>query len=444
MALFVSLAIRTGWNVLPAMNASGTQLWDMTGGSDPWYMKRVIDYVVAERSHFIFDSDRSYPMGVINPRPPLFSWSIALGGIGLNWLTDSSGDQMVWWSVSAMPAIYGALILLPLAGIARRVHSNLAGVITAWLIALMPGHIGHSTFALADHDSFALLFISMAFYFWVRAVEGIKDERIFSETSRNPLYLFAGIREMWHRNSLVMSCATLSGISFATAALGWKGFVYGPGILFLAFSVQAILNLFRGRDSLPITSMTLQMLFTAFLVPLPFYIWPGLDLLFDPSGFQPMFYIIGFTMALGWVTCSFRDKPWLLVVGSGTALFGAILMTLYILQELEWYNGWDVLFTGGFYFSKNKIFGTIGEAQAPSRGVLFASYGPIVAIIAISCAVVLLWRGARRGRQSHLFLGSWTIVVAYMAWSAGRFIFNATPAMAVVGGIGIAMLWGAT
>ena len=52
------------------------------------YMKRVIDYVVAERSHFIFDSDRSYPMGVINPRPPLFSWSLALGGLGLNWLTD--------------------------------------------------------------------------------------------------------------------------------------------------------------------------------------------------------------------------------------------------------------------------------------------------------------------------------------------------------------------
>ena len=35
MALFVSLAIRTDGNVLPAMNASGTQLWDMTGGSDP-------------------------------------------------------------------------------------------------------------------------------------------------------------------------------------------------------------------------------------------------------------------------------------------------------------------------------------------------------------------------------------------------------------------------
>ncbi len=443
MALFVSLAIRAGWNVLPAMNASGTQLWDMTGGSDPWYMKRVIDYVVAERSHFIFDSDRSYPMGVINPRPPLFSWSLALGGLGLNWLTDSSGDQMVWWSVSAMPAVYGALIVLPLAGIARRVHSDLAGVITAWLIALMPGHIGHSTFALADHDSFALLFISMAFYFWVRAVEGIRDERLFAETSRNPLYLIAGMREMWSRNPMVMSCATLSGISFATVALGWKGFVYGPGILFLAFSVQAFLNLFRGRDSLPITAASLQMLFTSFIIPLPFYIWPGMDLLFDPSGFQPMFYIIGFTFALGWVTCSFRDKPWLLVVASGTALFGAILLTLFVLQAINFYNGWDILFTGGFYFSKNKIFGTIGEAQAPSRGVLFASYGPVVSIIAISCAVFLIWRGSRKNRQSHLLLGTWTIVAAYMAWSAGRFIFNATPAMAVVGGLGIAMLWNA-
>ena len=154
-----------------------------------------------------------------------------------------------------------------------------------------------------------------------------------------------------------------------------------------------------------------------------------------------MFYIIGFTVALGWVASSFRDKPWLLVLGTGGLLIGGILAILYILQQLEIYNGWDILFTGGFYFSKNKIFGTIGEAQAPSRGVLFASYGPVVALIAVACAFVLMWRGARRERQSHLLLGLWVIIATYMAWSAGRFIFNATPAMAVVGGIGLMMLW---
>ena len=146
-----------------------------------------------------------------------------------------------------------------------------------------------------------------------------------------------------------------------------------------------------------------------------------------------MFYIIGFTLALGWVSSSYRDKPWLLVLGSTAVLMGSILAVLYVLQQANIYDGWDVLFTGGFYFSKNKIFGTIGEAQAPSRGVLFASYGPIVSLIAIFVAVMLLWRGARKEKQSHILLGLWVLIAIYMAWSAGRFIFNATPAISVVG-----------
>ena len=105
------------------------------------------------------------------------------------------------------------------------------------------------------------------------------------------------------------------------------------------------------------------------------------------------------------------------------------------------YAGWDILFSGGFYFDKNKIFGTIGEAQAPSRGVLFAYYGPIVSLIGLGCAFVFLWRGARTNKMPFTLLGSWGIISTYMAWSAGRFIINATPVMAVLGGVGIAMLW---
>ena len=440
-ALIIGLAVRTGWNVLPAMNASGTGLWDMSGGSDPWYMKRVVDYVVYQKSHLIIDADRAYPMVAINPRPPLFSWSLALGGLFLSWLSGMSLETSVWWSVASLPAIFGALIVLPIAGLARKLHSNMAGIVAAWLIALMPGHIGHSTFGLADHDAFAMLFLAIAFYYWVKAMDELKNERLFKTPSLSPLYIIAGIRQMWSTNPVVMSNATLSGVSFAVVALGWKGFVYGPGILFIAFAFQIFFNMFRRRDSLPITAASLQMMLTAFVIPLPFYCWPGLSLLFDPSGFQPMFYIIGFTLALGWVSSSYRDKPWLLVLGSTAVLMGSILAILYVLQQANIYDGWDVLFTGGFYFSKNKIFGTIGEAQAPSRGVLFASYGPIVSLIAIFVAVMLLWRGARKEKQSHILLGLWVLIAIYMAWSAGRFIFNATPAISVVGGIGIAMMW---
>ena len=441
LALIIALVVRSAWNIIPAMNANGTGLWDMTGGSDPWYMKRIVDYVIAERSHLIFDHDRAYPAGGINPRPPLFSWSLAMGGLALSWILEMPADDAIWWSMGALPAIYGALIVLPIAGIATRAYGKRAGIIAAWLIALMPGHMSRSTFAMSDHDSFAMLFLAIAFYFWMRALEGVDGKKVFQNASSNPLYVIAGMRETWRRNPQMMANATMSGIAFSVMALGWKGFVYGPGILFLAYSFQVAVNIFRGRDSLQFTSAALQMMITATLIPIPFYAWPGLELLFAPSGMQPMFYIIGFTFAVGWVSSSFRDKPWLLVIISGSSLFGSILALLFILQGADLYNGWDILFTGGFYFSKNKIFGTIGEAQAPDRGVLFASYGPIVAIIAICCAFVLLWRGSRRNKSGLTLLGLWTIIATYMAWTAGRFIINATPAMAVVGGIGISMLW---
>ena len=61
-ALLAAFVVRIMWNVIPAMNAAGTGEWDMTGGSDPWYMKRAIDYILAQNSHFIIDMDRAYPV----------------------------------------------------------------------------------------------------------------------------------------------------------------------------------------------------------------------------------------------------------------------------------------------------------------------------------------------------------------------------------------------
>ena len=441
MALVAGFIVRVVWNVIPAMNASVIGEWDMSGGSDPWYMKRIIDYVAYERAHLVFDPDRNYPMGGLNPRPPLFSWSLALGGIFLSWIADMPLAEAVWWSVEAQPAIWGALIVLPVAAMAKRFHSPLAGVAAAWLIAFMPGHITHSTFGLADHDSFAMFFLTLGFYWWVRSMMGIKQERLFSRTSWNPLYILAGIRVMWRKHRPTMIHSTLAGISFATAGLAWKGYVYAPGILFLGYSGIVFLNLFRGRDTLPITATMLQMLSTAILIPLPFYIWPGMGLLTDPSGMAPLLYMLGFTIGLGYTISASRDKPWLMVFTSTATLSLFVLGGLYILQTLDLYAGWDILVTGGFYFSKNKIFSTIGEAQAPDRGILFASFGPIVTIAAIGYGIMLIWRGGRKENLASFTLGTWIVVASYMSWTAGRFIFNAGPPMAVIGGIALTAMW---
>ena len=86
----------------------------------------------------------------------------------------------------------------------------------------MPGHMGRSTVAMSDHGSFAMLFLAIAFYYWIRAIEHIDHNKIFKSTSTNPLYIIAGMRETWKRNPSLMANASMAGIAFPIMDLGWK------------------------------------------------------------------------------------------------------------------------------------------------------------------------------------------------------------------------------
>ena len=123
-----------------------------------------------------------------------------------------------------------------------------------------------------------------------------------------------------------LSYAVLAGVSFGVVSLGWKGFIVGPAILFLAYALQVALNMFRRRDSTTLSVLFLSMLAVNFLMALPFYGNPQINLVLDGTGLQPFLFISIFTIAIAFVTTGFRDKPWLLVLGvlaaSGGVFFG--------------------------------------------------------------------------------------------------------------------------
>ncbi len=440
-SFLIGLAMRIQWYAVPSMNAYGTGTWDMTGGSDPWYMKRVVDYILAQHAHLVFDADRSYPLGGINPRPPLFTWSLALGAMLIQTVLQISAEEAVWWSMLALPAIYGALIVFPIASMTRDHFGKGAGVIAAWLIAFMPSHVTHSTWALADHDAFILLFLSAGFMYYLRAVKAGGNERITRKVSAHPNALFKAISDVTIHKKAAIANAVAAGVCIGLVALGWKGFVYGPAIIFLTYAVQVALNMFRRRDSTILSTVNLTMLLTILVMTIPFYAHPQMNLVWNSTGLQPLLFIIAFTLAISFITTGFRDKPWLLVLGSlfvgGSVFFGL----LWVLQYFDMSNSFNVLTTGSGYFTKNKIFGTIAEASAPSRGMLFASFGPIVFILALAMGLIAIWQGTRHKKEVKLVLGMWVIIASYMAWTAGRFVFNASPAMAVMGAWGIVGLW---
>ena len=442
-AFLVGLAIRVQWYFVPSMNSSGLDSWDLTGGSDPWYMKRIVEYIIAENAHLIWDADRNYPVGGINPRPPLFSWSMAFVAMLLSNLGIESADA-VWYAMLALPAVYGALTIFPMASIAKDNFGKGAGVISAWLIAFMPTHVQKSTWGMADHDSFVLLFLTAAFMFYLRAVKAGGDERLSRTTTASPSGIIKAMSEVFKSRRRASANAIAAGVCFSIVALGWKGFVYGPAIIFLAYVLQVAMNMFRRKDSTILSTLNVLMLGTIFMMILPFYAHPQLDLVLNSTGLIPLLFIGAFTIAIAWITTGFRDKPWLMVLGSllaGGAIFGVVL---YVLQMLDMSNAWNVLTTGSGYFTKNKIFATIAEAGAPKRGQLFASFGPIVFVLAIVMGILALWDGIVNKSQTKLILGMWVIVAAYMAWSAGRFLFNASPAMTVMSAWGIVTLWKAS
>ena len=438
VAFIVGFVIRIQWYAIPSMHALGTDGFDMTGGSDPWYMKRVVDYILAQNAHLVLDADRAYPLGGINPRPPLFTWTLAIGAIILE---PFLGEDAVWWSMLALPAVYGALTILPVAAIARDHFGKAAGVIAAWLIAFMPAHVTHSTWGLADHDSFVMLFIGLGFMFYLRAVKYAGSERLVRTTSIRPIDMLTAMGAVAQQRKYAMANAVLAGVSFAAASLGWKGFVVGPAILFLAYAAQVALNMFRRRDSTILSTLFLTMLLTNLLIALPFYAHPQMNLMLDGTGLQPFLFILLFTIVIMYITTGFRDKPWLLVLGTLAVGATVFLATLYVLKLTNLSNAWDVLFTGSGYFTKTKIFGTVAEANAPDRGYMFASFGPIVFVFALVVGLTSLWRAFSQRSQISLIFAVWIFTASYMSWTAARFLFNATPVVAVMGAAGIVGFW---
>ena len=188
-AFIMAFAVRTQWYVIPAMNGYGTGDWDLTGGSDPWYMKRVVDYIMMQNAHLVFDADASIRWAASTPsalvrvvhRPARHgAGALPRHPRGRRLVGDGLHPRHLWRADG-----------FPVAAIARDHVSKPAAVIAAWLIAMMPGHISRSTWANADHDAFVMFFMALGFMWFLRAMAAGGDERLTRTTDARPSTVLA-------------------------------------------------------------------------------------------------------------------------------------------------------------------------------------------------------------------------------------------------------------
>ena len=144
-------------------------------GVDSWYHMRLVDNLLHHFPHLIsFDPYTLYPHGFTVSWPPFFDWLVAGGA----WLAGfGSPTQHIIDAVGAyIPAILGTLTIFPVYFIGKELFNRWVGVISAALVAILPGEfLNRSQLGFTDHHVAESVFSTTAILFLILAVKKARE-----------------------------------------------------------------------------------------------------------------------------------------------------------------------------------------------------------------------------------------------------------------------------
>jgi len=393
----------------------------LSGGSDSYYHKRVIDYVVATGQQPYIDYMLNYPIGLHSVRPPLYDWSVAVSGIAFSPVIGSV-DVSVWYSFLFSTAIWGALTIFPLYFMTKEAFGRRVGLLAAFFLAIMPAHIQRSPFTNGDHDSFVLFFVVLTFYFFLKALKSLKEKE-WIKTWKKPRAVLRDFRSFLVENRKPILYSAMAGLSIGAIALAWTGFSYVVVILLAFYIVQILLNRLKNRDSFGLIVCFTVTVGVALLVSLPFYA----SYLRISGWFDTPLYMLLIAIPFGMIFLLTKKYPWMMVVPS---IFITFLIGLFVLS-IFYPNVVHNFFSGFGYFLRTKAYETIAEAQPPTFSQLALSFGAVTFYLSIFGLAWSVIHIPKKMQSDYIFLVVWIALSIYMAMAAARFLFNGAPAFAM-------------
>jgi len=402
-----------------AYDLSASNGWLMSGGSDSYYYQRLMDHGAQTGEHLYIDPMLNYPDGARNPRPPLFTFSVAAPAVFAQGLFNSLDDSLGFFFIMSS-AIWGALTVIPIYLIAKEIFGRRAGYVAALFLAIMPSHVERSVATLCDHDPFALFFIVLTVYFLMKAMKATETSR-WIENWLSPKSIIRGLGMFASKSQKGVLYALLAGLSFAAIAMAWVGFAYIEVILLAFFLIQVLINKFKGIDSTSATLIFFIAFGFGFLVTYPVYHQMNLWNLDVP------FYLFGAAIIVGVLFSATRELPWLMTL----PLLGAFLAIALVVVTVVSPALGEAIFSGQGYFGGSKLYETIAEARAPVFSQLAVSFGAVTFYLSFVGLILMLTKVPKRIAGDYIIISVWMAVAIFMATSAGRFMFNAAPAFAI-------------
>ncbi|MFO7677153.1 MAG: STT3 domain-containing protein [Thermoplasmatota archaeon] len=421
---FMVLLLNSYFNMVSeaSLNPDGDRLSERfyLSGPDPYYNMRLVEQTL-ETGRYPFyhrgelDPLLNYPLGRLGGgRAPLLN----MAAIGFSRLLMPFMDEIdaVGYAMQFVPALFGALLVFPVYFIGKTVFGRKEGLIAAMICAIIPVHLGGghgSAFGLFDHDSLNILLYFLTFLFLIKAI-----------TEKDSI------------KSLLYS--VMAGVPLAGLSLVWTEarFLY---VVIAGYAiVQALVDIFTNKTDRNILRNLTVVLITGYLISMPtrlaFYGGLATDVEF--------FVVFGFAVfALFVLLLKKMNLPWLVSMPIVFTIAGFSALVLYFIEPLREMFPFlsplsrlsSVIFGEGVY--GNKVSGTIAEASTFGISRTIMSYGPVIYWLAWFGFIFILYQFiVKNKRRDYLFLLVMFVIFFWLTTTAGRFINEMVPIIALFAG----------
>ena len=224
--------------------------WVKFSSVDAYFHMRLIDSLVHNFPSLInFDPYLLYPSGMNLDNIHFFDWLLA----GIIWIfgLGSPTQHTIDFISAYFPAVLAALTVIPVYFIGKELFGRGAGVISAALIAILPGeYLGRSILGFTDHHVAETLFTAITMMFFIMAVKRARESGLTVPHLRGRDWKVI-------RKPLIYSL--LAGLSLGIYLVTWIGGLLFVFIILLYLFIQFIIDHLKRSSTaylLPVGALT--------------------------------------------------------------------------------------------------------------------------------------------------------------------------------------------
>lgn len=384
-------------------------------GSGASYHHKIITAILESGTFLTSDSALNYPLGSVNPNPPLFDIMAAVPA-KIATLFGMSTSSAVAYSLSFSSPVFGTLSCVAVYFLGKEVlGKKSAGMLAALFLALCPALITQSVLSNGTEVSFIVFVSILMALFAFRAVSKMPHDS-------DDIGLFKAVIG----TKGVLLNAMLAGMMFLVIMMSWGGFrpLLIMGIFLMAIAVLA--DRFFDRDPRASALVFTIMLALPVAIAIPVYVMTDL---WEPIMFgNAMLLFICVGLCFGFAVL--RKLPWTLTIPVISAVAAVIFVYLGFFAD----GLLSTIYHGG---SLADLSGATNRIRLSTLAVLFGW-----ATLWFGWAFVALRMykfPSNKESRVYLFTIFWTVALLVLSWDNAALAAIASPAYAV--GFGATMIW---